>query len=153
MNSSYSFTLYLDDRLLSTWRPNEVGMLARLCEKFAGTDYSIEIRRVKDDRQRAFHDGVVTTPAILLELNGGRKKLLGSFAEAEKYLERNSVAIDPAGPIFTQLPASPLSIHLNTHARFLLGRSTAAEKRGWWAPFIRLGSRSEPQAGRSAAGA
>lgn len=88
MSPCLNFTLYSDHRAPWNWWRNDVRKLTRLCQEFAGSHYSIDILDLAQERERAFHDGVYATPAILLELAGGRKQNLGNFAQARKFLER-----------------------------------------------------------------
>lgn len=70
--------------------------LTRMCQEFAGGHYSIEIVHMAEDQQRAFHDGVLTTPTIMLEVEGGRKQNLGNFVETKEFLKlRNSPVVIP----------------------------------------------------------
>lgn len=82
-----NFTLYLDSSFPRSIWANDVRSLTKLCQQFAGTHYSIEILNIEEEHRRAFHEGVVTTPAILFETEGGRKQLLGNFAETTKFLK------------------------------------------------------------------
>ena len=60
--------------------------LTKMCQEHAGGHYSIEIVHMAEDRQRAFHDGVLTTPTILLEREDGRKQNLGNLAATKEFL-------------------------------------------------------------------
>ena len=91
MSACLNFTLYSGRRFFP-WSQNDVGRLSKICREFAGPHYSIDIIHIEEERRRAFHDGVLTTPAILLELPCGRKQMLGGFVETENFLrvrERN----------------------------------------------------------------
>ena len=96
MSECLNFTLYSDNRFPSTWWRNDVQNLTRMCQEFAGGHYSIEIVHMAEDQQRAFHDGVLTTPTIMLEMEGGRKQNLGNFVETKEFLKlRNSPVVIP----------------------------------------------------------
>ena len=58
-----------------------------MCTELVGTSYSIEIMR-SDDERGAFHDGVTETPCILVNEPGERRRRLGGFAEAEKFMQQ-----------------------------------------------------------------
>ena len=85
--SCLNFTLYLDSTFPRNLWANDIRSLTRLCQQFEVGHYSIDIVHLAADRQRAFHDGVITTPTILLEQEGGRKKNLGNLAETEKFFK------------------------------------------------------------------
>lgn len=85
MSARLNFTLYSGRRLFP-WSQNDVGRLSKICREFAGTDYSIDIIHIEDERRRAFHDGVVSAPSVLLELPCGRRQNLGGFKETKEFL-------------------------------------------------------------------
>lgn len=82
-----NLTLYPNSTFPRSLWKNDVRTLSQLCHQFAGGHYSIEIIHLAEEPKRAFHDGVFTTPAILLETKGGRKQMLGNFAQTEKFLK------------------------------------------------------------------
>src|SRR5687768_12105817 len=77
MSACLNFTLYCENSFPSNWWRNDVRELSRICQEFAGGDYSIEIVHLREERRRAMNDGVVTTPSVLLERKDGRKQNLG----------------------------------------------------------------------------
>lgn len=89
-----NFTLYPNSSFpRSIWR-NDIRRLTQICQRFAGGHYSIEIIHLAEDRQRAFHDGVFATPTIILEVEGGRKNILGNLVDTEKFLKsRQELAV------------------------------------------------------------
>lgn len=90
-----NFTLYLDSTFpRNLWR-NDIRSLTKLFEQFSVGHYSIDIVHLANERQRAFHDGVVTTPTILLEQDCGRKKILGNLADTEQFLRLATRARTP----------------------------------------------------------
>ena len=82
-----NFTLYLDSTFPRNLWTNDIRKLTKLCQEFGGGHYSIEIVHLANERQRAFRDGVLTTPTILLEQGNGRKQILGNFQETELFLQ------------------------------------------------------------------
>jgi hypothetical protein len=90
-----NFTLYLDSTFPRNLWTNDVRRLTKLCQEFGGGHYSIEIVHLANERRRGFHDGVFTTPSILLETTGGRKQLLGNFIETELFLK----SLDAHAPV------------------------------------------------------
>jgi len=94
-----NFTLYLNSSFpRSIWR-NDIKSLTKLCQQIVG-DYSIEIVHLADQKRRAFHDGVFSTPTILLEQACGRRQILGDMADTERYLKvmhALNCAKDPEG--------------------------------------------------------
>lgn len=82
-----NFTLYLDSSFPRSLWTNDIRNLTKLCQQYAGSHFSIEIIHLANERQRAFHDGVVTTPTVLLEAESGRKQILGSMDETERFLK------------------------------------------------------------------
>ncbi len=100
MTKCLNFTLYSGRHWFRRWQ-NDVRRLSRICHEFAGPHFSIDIIHIEEEGRRAFHDGVMTIPAILMELPCGRKQMLGGFDETEKYLSqlahvtRPEAGIDP----------------------------------------------------------
>jgi len=92
MHACLNFTLYRDNSFPSNWWRNDVRDLSRICQEFAGPHYSIDIVHFADQRPRAMLDGVVKTPAVLLERKDGTKQNLGGFKEAREYLRLMSLA-------------------------------------------------------------
>jgi hypothetical protein len=84
--SCQNFTLYLDSSFPRSLWKNDIRHLTKLCQRFNLDNYSIEIVHLADEPRRGFHDGVFTTPTILLEQENGRRQILGNFAETEQYL-------------------------------------------------------------------
>ena len=85
--SCLNFTLYLDSTFpRNLWR-NDIRSLTRLCELFDLGHYSIDIVHLTADRQRAFRDGVINAPTILLKEESGRKKILGNMAQTEEFFK------------------------------------------------------------------
>jgi len=98
-----NFTLYLNSTFpRNLWR-NDIRNLTKLCQEFAGGHYSIDILHFETERQRAFHDGVINTPTILLEQPSGRKKILGNLAETEGFLRLLNPARAPEPGTFSVL--------------------------------------------------
>ncbi len=89
MSACLNFTLYSGRRWFRWWQ-NDVRRLSGICREFAGPHFSIDIIHIEEERRRALHDGVRSTPAILLELPCGRKQMLGGFDETEKYLSERA---------------------------------------------------------------
>src|SRR5215204_2380256 len=85
--SCLNFTLYLDSTFPRNLWANDIRSLTRLCQQFEVGHYSIDIVHLATDRQRAFHDGVMNTPTILLEQENGRKTILGNLAETEEFFK------------------------------------------------------------------
>jgi hypothetical protein len=85
MTTCLNFTLYSEKRFLS-WLQTDLERLSKLCHKLAGPHFSIEHIKMADERQRAFHDGVIDAPAILVEMPNGRRRNLGGFEETERFL-------------------------------------------------------------------
>ena len=85
--SCLNFTLYLDSTFPRNLWANDIRSLTRLCQRFEVGHYSIDIVHLATDRQRAFHDGVINTPTILLEQENGRKTILGNLAETEEFFK------------------------------------------------------------------
>jgi len=85
--SCLNFTLYLDSTFPRNLWANDIRSLTRLCQQFEVGHYSIDIVHLAADRQRAFHDGVINTPTILLEQENGRKTILGNLAETEEFFK------------------------------------------------------------------
>jgi hypothetical protein len=85
--SCLNFTLYLDSTFPRNLWANDIRSLTRLCQQFEVGHYSIDIVHLAADRQRAFHDGVINTPTILLEQENGRKKILGNMAQTEEFIK------------------------------------------------------------------
>jgi hypothetical protein len=97
MTTCLNFTLYSEKRFFS-WLQTDLGRLSKLCHRLAGPHFSIEIIQMAEERQRAFHDGVMATPAILVEMPDGRRRKLGGFEETEKFLnglDRNLLQNNP----------------------------------------------------------
>ena len=93
MTKTLNFTLYPGPWRISdysTWFRNDIRDLSQLCREFIGTNYSIDIIHLADDRQGAFHRGVHTTPAVLVELPCGRLKNLGGLSEAREFLQNRN---------------------------------------------------------------
>jgi circadian clock protein KaiB len=84
--ASHNFTLYLNSSFPRSLWANDLRDLTRLCQQFVRGDYSIDILQRAEVPQRAFRDGVVNTPTILLQAGEGRKQTLGNLAETEKFL-------------------------------------------------------------------
>ena len=81
-----NFTLYLNSTFpRNLWR-NDIRSLTKLCHQFEVGDYSIEIVHLADEPRRGFHDGVFTTPTILVEQENGRLEVIGNLAETGRYL-------------------------------------------------------------------
>ena len=110
--SCLNFTLYLDSTFPRNLWANDIRSLTRLCQQFEVGHYSIEIVHLAGERQRAFHDGVFTTPTILLEQEGGRKKILGNMAETEEFF--SSLQVESL-----KQTAEPASSLLNRFSRTL----------------------------------
>ena len=91
-----NLTLYRDSSFPRSIWTNDIRDLTRLCQHFTAGHYSIEIIELAEERQRAFRDGVSTTPTILMEMDHGGKQTLGNFAETEKFL-RLRQAPEPCG--------------------------------------------------------
>ena len=90
-----NFTLYLDSTFpRNLWR-NDIRSLTKLFADFSVGHYSIEILHLANERRRAFRDGVIQTPTILLEQESGRKKILGNMAETEQFLRLVNLARTP----------------------------------------------------------
>ena len=71
--------------------------MSRICQEFAGKHYSIDIVHLREERKRAMHDGVISTPAVFLERADGRKQKLGNLKDARKYLQlMHSAELRPA---------------------------------------------------------
>jgi hypothetical protein len=85
MSACLNFTLYLGRRPFPWWH-DDFGRFSKLCHEFAGPHFSIDIIQIGEEQQRAFRDGVITTPAMLVELPGGRKQHIGGLSETEKFL-------------------------------------------------------------------
>jgi hypothetical protein len=98
-----NFTLYLDSTFPRNLWTDDIRSLTRLCQKFGGDHYSIEIVHLANARRRGFHDGVFTTPTILLETTGGRKQILGNMVETELFLR----SLDPHAPAAKASKTSP----------------------------------------------
>lgn len=97
MAACLNFTLYSHAFFPWNFWRNDVRTLTKLCEEFAGGHFSIEIVQVTEERARAFRDGVIAFPTVLMELSNGRKQNLGNLAETKRFLEgRNSPVIVPA---------------------------------------------------------
>ena len=81
-----NFTLYLNSTFpRNLWR-NDIRSITNLFQQFKVGDYSIEIVHLADEPRRGFHDGVFTTPTILVEQENGRRQLIGDLADTERYL-------------------------------------------------------------------
>ena len=107
------FTLYLDSSFpRKLWR-NDLRSLTRLFQEASLGHYSIEILHLANERQRAFHDGVVHAPTILLEQPCGRKKILGNPADTQQFLKLLNLARTP------ELIDSSLFKNLLSNARAL----------------------------------
>ena len=85
--SCLNFTLYLDSTFPRNLWANDIRSLTRMCQQFEVGHYSIDIVHIAADRQRAFHDGVINAPTILLEQENGRKTILGNLAETEAFFK------------------------------------------------------------------
>ena len=100
MTKTVNFTLYSGARRMtdwSTWFRNDVRDLSDLCREFTDGDYSIDIIRHAEERQRAFRAGVFTTPAILVELPCGRLQNLGGLPETKEFLQKRQLEqVSPA---------------------------------------------------------
>jgi hypothetical protein len=83
--SCLNFTLYLDSTFPRNLWANDIRSLTELCQRFDVGHYSIEIIHLANERQRAFQDGVINTPTILLEQEGGRRKILGNLTQTEAF--------------------------------------------------------------------
>jgi hypothetical protein len=83
--ASLNFTLYLNRSFPRSLWTDDIRDLTRLCQELAG-DYSIDIVDAADAPRRGFHDGVLSTPAVLLAMPDGSKQTLGTLAETEKFL-------------------------------------------------------------------
>jgi len=88
MTSSLNFTLYSGTRRFP-WKESDVRRLSKLCGEFLGSNYSIDIIQIAEERRRAFRDGVTESPTVFVELPCGRKHKIGGFVETEKYLRLN----------------------------------------------------------------
>src|SRR5688572_29281888 len=98
-----NFTLYLNSTFpRNLWR-NDIRKLTNLCEQFKLGHYSIEIVHLADEPRRGFHDGVLTTPTILLEQEDGRRQILGNLAETEHHLNLLQLSA-----LATELTGSPI---------------------------------------------
>jgi len=86
MASSLNFTLYSSKRLFSFGR-NDLTKLSKLCREFVGTHYSIDIVQVEQEPRRAFLEGVITTPSIMVQAPGERRMCIGGFTATEEYLK------------------------------------------------------------------
>jgi hypothetical protein len=84
MTTCLNFTLYSEKRFFS-WLQSDLGRLSQLCHKLS-PHFSIELIRLAEERQRAFHDGVTVAPAILVEMPDGQRRNLGGFDQVEKFL-------------------------------------------------------------------
>ena len=94
MTKTLNLTLYRSTPRLtdwSTWFRNDIRDLSDLCREFAGGAYSIDIINHAEERQRAFRDGVHTTPAILVELPCGRLQNLGGLPETREFLQNRKL--------------------------------------------------------------
>jgi hypothetical protein len=85
MSACLNFTLYSGRRFFP-WSQSDVSRLSKICREFAGPHYSIDIIHIEEERRRAFRDGVLATPAVLLEMPCGRRQNLGGFDETEEFL-------------------------------------------------------------------
>src|SRR5687767_7203000 len=91
-----NFTLYLESKFpRNLWR-NDIRSLTKLCQQFNLDHYSIEIVHLADEPRRGFHDGVFSTPTILLEQESGKRRILGNVAETERFLRALQAPSAPA---------------------------------------------------------
>jgi hypothetical protein len=81
-----NFTLYLDSTFPRNLWKNDIRSLTRLCEQFNLENFSIEIVHLAAEPRRGFHDGVFSTPTILLEQKNGMRQILGDLANTERFL-------------------------------------------------------------------
>jgi hypothetical protein len=92
MSACLNFTLYSGRRFFP-WSQSDVSRLSKICRQFAGPHYSIDIIHIEEERRRAFRDGVLATPAVLLEMPCGRRQNLGGFDETEKFLRERDCEV------------------------------------------------------------
>ena len=95
MTKTLNLTLYRSTPRLtdwSTWFRNDIRVLSDLCREFAGGAYSIDIINHAEQCQRAFHDGVHTTPTVLVELPCGRLQNLGGLPETREPQDQSRLA-------------------------------------------------------------
>jgi hypothetical protein len=105
-----NFTLYLNSTFPRNLWTNDVRSLTKLCQQFDLGDFSIEIVHLADEPRRGFHDGVFSTPTILLEQKNGSRRILGNFSDTEEYLQ---ALHRPA--VLVEMPVSPVPRALLTH--------------------------------------
>ena len=109
--SCLNFTLYLNSTFpRNLWR-RDIRNLTKLCEQFNLGHYSIEIVHLADEPRRGFHDGVFTTPTILLEQGDGRRQILGNLAETEQHLSLLQLSA-----LATELTGSPIVCRIEAKA-------------------------------------
>jgi hypothetical protein len=90
-----NFTLYLESTFPRKLWKNDIRSLTQFCQQFNVGHYSIKIVHLSEERGRAFHDGVFTTPTILLEQESGRRQILGNVAQTEEFLRNLQAAVVP----------------------------------------------------------
>lgn len=88
MPTCFKFTLYCEKRFPGNWWRDDIRELSNICRELSGGAYSIEIVHLREERRRAFLDGVVTAPSVLLEGKDGRKMNLGSLEDTRRYFVR-----------------------------------------------------------------